>query len=64
MNEPKLTKSKESTNEVAFTKAQLLKSKKYIHQTDVLSVILEDGKNYTIKEVEKLVDGFMKKEVK
>ncbi len=64
MSEPKLTKSKESTNEVGFTKSQLLKSKKYIHQTDVLNVILEDDKNYTIKEVEKLIDGFMKKEVK
>lgn len=64
MSETKLTKSKESTNEVAFTKAQLLKSKKYIHQTDVINVILEEDKNYTIKEVEKLIDGFMKKEVK
>lgn len=64
MSESKLTKSKESTNEVSFTKSQLLKSKKYIHQTDVLNVILEEDKNYTIKEVEKLIDGFMKKEVK
>ncbi len=64
MSESKLTKSKESTNEVSFTKSQLLKSKKYVHQTDVLNVILEEDKNYTIKEVEKLIDGFMKKEVK
>lgn len=64
MSESKLTKSKESTNEVLFTKSQILKSKKYIHQTDLLNVILEEGKNYTIREVEKLIDGFMKKEVK
>ena len=64
MSETKLTKSKESTNEITFTKTQLLKSKKYVHQTDVLNVILEDGKNYTIKAVDTLIDGFMKKEVK
>lgn len=64
MSESKLIKSKESTNEVSFAKSQILKSKKYIHQTDVLNVILEDGKNYTIKEVDKLIENFMKKEVK
>ncbi len=64
MSESKLTKSKEPANEASFTKSQIIKSKKYVHQTDLLNVILEDGKKYTIKQVEKLVDEFMKKEVK
>ena len=64
MSESKLTKSKESTNETSFAKSQLLKSKRYIHQTDVLNMILEEGKSYTIKEVDTLIDGFMMKEVK
>lgn len=60
MSEVKVTKQKEPV----FTKSQLIKSKRYADRTDILNVILEDGKNYTIKEVEKLIDGFMKKEVK
>lgn len=47
-----------------FNKSQLLKSKKYIDKTDVLNVILEEGKEYAIKEVDLLIDDFMKKEVK
>lgn len=60
MSEVKVTKQKEPV----FTKSQLIKAKRYADRTDMLNVILEDGKNYTIKEVEKLIDGFMKKEVK
>lgn len=54
------TKSREAT----FSKVQLLKSKKYFGKADLLNVLLEQEKNYTIKEVDKLIDGFMKKEVK
>lgn len=47
-----------------FTKGQLVKAKRYFDKVDLLNVLLEEEKNYTIKEVDKLIDGFMKKEVK
>jgi len=47
-----------------FTKRQLLNSKKYQHQTDLLNAILENDKSYSISEVEKLIDEFMKEKVK
>lgn len=55
---------REEVKEATFMKAQLLKSKKYSERVDLLNVILEDGKAYTSKEVEKLIDDFMNKEVK
>lgn len=55
---------KEETKEATFTKAQLLKSKKYSERVDLLNVLLEDGKAYTSKEVDELVKDFMNKEVK
>ncbi len=54
----------EKAKEATFTKAQLLKSKKYSERVDLLNVLLEDDKSYTSKEVEKLIDDFMKGKVK
>lgn len=47
--------------ESKFTKRQLLNSKKYQHQTDLLNAILESDKSYSISEVDKLIKDFMKK---
>ena len=47
-----------------FTKHQLLKSKKYANRTDLLSVLLQQDKRYTLKEVDKVVNDFMKGKVK
>ena len=47
-----------------FTKSQLVKSKRYFDKVDLLNALLQDGQTYTIKEVDALVEGFMKKEVK
>lgn len=47
-----------------FTKRQLLKSKKYQHQKDLLNAILENDKSYGTSEVDKLIDNFMKEKVK
>lgn len=52
------------SKEVTFSKAQILKSNEYFGKVDLLNVLLEEEKKYTIKEVNKLIDGFMKKEVK
>ena len=60
MEENKNLTNQEST----YSKEQVLKSKKYKNRKDVLNVVLKDDKVYTLKEVDKLIDGFMKKEVK
>ena len=48
----------------SFTKEQLLSSKKYHNRVDLLNVLLEDDVKYTHKEVEQLIDKFMKGKVK
>ena len=60
MEETKEVTKKES----AHTKEQILQAKKYKDRKDVLNVLLANGKTYTLKEVDKLIESFMKKEVK
>lgn len=50
--------------ESAFTKAQVLASKKYSNRQDILNALLVDGKNYTLTEVDALIEKFMKGKVK
>lgn len=50
-----------TTIEVAFTKDQILKSKRYRDKRDALMSILKDDKRYTLKEVDKALDEFNKK---
>lgn len=47
-----------------YTKEAILKSEKLRWNRDVLSVLLENGKEYTLDEVEKIVQDFNKREVK
>ncbi len=48
---------------IAYTKEQLLASKRYANRRDVISVLLEDGKTYTSTEVDALIEKFMKGKV-
>ena len=48
----------------AFTKEQILNSKKYRNRRDALGVVLKDDESYTIADIESLLDGFMKGKVK
>lgn len=50
--------------EPKFTKEQLIKSKMYRHQIDVLKVVLEENKTYSISETDKLINDFLKRKVK
>ena len=47
-----------------FTREQLLKAKVFRGRRDALGAVLEDGKTYTIQEADKLLDRFMKGQVK
>ena len=56
--------NKEVKNVNKFTKKQLLKSKKYIDERDVLSAVLKDNNSYTLEMVDKLIKDFKRKRVK
>lgn len=46
------------------SKEQLLRSQRYMKLRDLLGALLEDGKQYTIEEVDAAIDNFMKGKVK
>jgi hypothetical protein len=46
---------------VVFTKQKVLTFKRYANRRDLLSVLLKDGKEYTIEQVDSLINEFMTK---
>lgn len=46
-----------------YTKEQFYESKRYFNQKDVLMATLEDGKEYTVEEVEQAIENFMNRKV-
>lgn len=52
------------TAPVVFPKERVLTFKRYADRRDLLSVLLEDGKEYTHDQVQNLIDNFMKGKVK
>lgn len=50
--------------EPKFTKEQILKSTKYQHQTDLLTIVLVDTKSYSLGEVDKAINDYLKRTVK
>lgn len=57
-------KTVEKENKVTYTKEALLHSKVYQCNRDVLNVLLKDDERYSIDEVNKLIQNFMKGKVK
>lgn len=41
-----------------FTKTQLVNSRKYIHRRDALNALLDDEKQYTFTQVDKVLKDF------
>ncbi len=58
----KKTATKES--EVKFTKEQIVSSKKYKEQSDIVRALLDDNGTYTVKEVDGIIEKFRKGKVK
>lgn len=58
-------KKEETTTKVvsSFSKEQILSAVKFANRRDLLSVVLEDGKTYTVEDVQKEIDKFMKGKV-
>ncbi len=55
---------RDEPDEQKFTRGQVLSSARYRNRRDVVSALLEDGRMYTIAEVDRMVDEFMKGKVK
>lgn len=51
------------TTPVVFPKERVLTFKRYADQRDLLSVLLEDGKEYTHDQIDGLIKDFMKGKV-
>lgn len=47
-----------------FSKEQILASAKYANRRDLLTVLLEDNKQYSVADVEKVMTDWFKKGVK
>ena len=50
--------------EQKFNKVQILASAQYANRRDLVDALLEDEKQYTKKEVDELINKFMKGKVK
>lgn len=48
----------------ACCKSSILRSKRFAHRRDALTVLLKDDEFYTLEQVEKILDDFMKGQVK
>lgn len=61
-----MTKNNENIEviEEKYTKDAILRTEKLSWNKDVLSILLEDEKEYTLSEVEKIVNDFNTREVK
>jgi hypothetical protein len=47
-----------------FNKDQILSSERYKHRKDVVNVVLNDSRCYTLSQVDDLIQKFMTSEVK
>ena len=52
------------SDETKFVKSQITGSDKYKNRADLLNVLLEDDKEYTLSDVDKKLENFLDKEVK
>ena len=49
-------------NKVVFSKAKVLTLNRYAGRRDLLAQLLKDGKDYTLDQVDALIQNFMKKD--
>lgn len=53
----------ENTAENKFSKKQIVSSKRYRNNVDLLNAVLKDNKTYTLKEVNEIIEKFKKGKV-
>ncbi len=49
--------------EDTYTKEQIVKSKRFANNVDLLNATLKDTKKYTLKEVNEIIENYMKGKV-
>lgn len=54
------TTNTEQAAAATYTKEQLAASKRYANRRDLIRALLEDGKAYTLKEADALIEKYMK----
>ena len=59
-----MRKTSSDAEAASYTKDQLLRSKKYAARRDLLGALLEDGKTYTIAQVDREINQFLKRKVR
>ena len=64
MAQAKTTNSEKATGAATYKKEQLVASKRYANRRDIIMALLEDGKAYTLNEVDGLIEKYMKGKVK
>ena len=59
-----MAKAKKSeTENTNYSKEALLKSQKYLEKRDLISILLDDETEYSLDEVDGLIEEFLNKEV-
>ena len=54
----------ETAPKAAFSKSQLISSKRFSDRRDILNALLSDNEKYTVEAVEKKIINYMKGQVK
>jgi len=57
-------KNEETKKENQYTKRQIIESDKYKERRDLLGALLSDGKEYSLTQVDALIQNFLKGKVK
>ena len=60
MAQAKTTNSEKATGAATYKKEQLVASKRYANRRDIIMALLEDGKAYTLNEVDGLIEKYKK----
>lgn len=58
------TETSKDVTETRFTKENIVLSATYAKRRDLVNALLEDGKEYTLKEVDTMIDNYLKGKVK
>lgn len=59
----KTSKKENNVTEEKYTKNQIVKSKTFINNKDLLNAILKDDKSYSKQEINKIIENYKKGKV-
>lgn len=64
MAQAKTTKTEAAAAAATYTVDQLADSKRYANRRDLIRALLDNGKRYALDEVDRLIESYMKGQVK